>query len=123
MSTSSRPKGRAPWPSCRLVSSLRLSVGPSSGLRPTGQTWVTRPGASIRWERRSVGAEQSVRGGPGNRLRDLPDPIQPVKPSSYIGLLRAVNVGGRNLVAMADLRDLLADLKLANPRTLLQSGN
>ena len=26
-------------------------------------------------------------------------------------------------MAMVDLRDLLADLKLANPRTLLQSGN
>jgi uncharacterized protein (DUF1697 family) len=46
-----------------------------------------------------------------------------VKPSSYIGLLRAVNVGGRNQIAMADLRDLMADLKLGNPRTLLQSGN
>jgi uncharacterized protein (DUF1697 family) len=46
-----------------------------------------------------------------------------VKPSSYIGLLRAVNVGGRNQIAMADLRDLMTDLKLANPRTLLQSGN
>jgi uncharacterized protein (DUF1697 family) len=37
--------------------------------------------------------------------------------------LRAVNVVGRNKVAMADLRDLAGDLGLSNPRTLLQSGN
>jgi uncharacterized protein (DUF1697 family) len=34
-----------------------------------------------------------------------------------------VNVGGRNRVAMAALRDLAAGLGLSNPRTLLQSGN
>jgi uncharacterized protein (DUF1697 family) len=40
-----------------------------------------------------------------------------------IALLRAVNVGGNRKVAMADLRDLLAELGLENGRTLLQSGN
>jgi uncharacterized protein (DUF1697 family) len=40
----------------------------------------------------------------------------------HIALLRAVNVGGRS-VAMADLRAMLTDLRCANPRTLLQSGN
>jgi uncharacterized protein (DUF1697 family) len=40
----------------------------------------------------------------------------------HIALLRAVNVGGRN-VAMADLRAMLTDLRCADPRTLLQSGN
>lgn len=39
-----------------------------------------------------------------------------------IALLRAVNVGGRS-VPMAALRDMLAALKLDDPRTLLQSGN
>lgn len=39
-----------------------------------------------------------------------------------IGLLRAVNVGGRKL-AMADLRALIADLGFGAARTLLQSGN
>jgi uncharacterized protein (DUF1697 family) len=43
--------------------------------------------------------------------------------TSYIALLRAVNVGGRNPVAMADLRDLAARVGLDDPRTLLQSGN
>jgi len=42
--------------------------------------------------------------------------------SPHIALLRAVNVGGR-MVAMADLRALLTDLRCGNPRTLLQSGN
>lgn len=41
----------------------------------------------------------------------------------YIGLLRAVNLAGRNRVAMPDLRDLLTRLGFDDPRTLLQSGN
>ena len=41
----------------------------------------------------------------------------------HIALLRAVNVGGTGSVAMADLRDLAQELGLAEPRTLLQSGN
>jgi len=43
--------------------------------------------------------------------------------TTHIGLLRAVNVAGRNAVAMRDLRDLLGDLGLRDPQTLLQSGN
>jgi uncharacterized protein (DUF1697 family) len=34
-----------------------------------------------------------------------------------------VNVGGQNRVAMADLRELAADLGFRNAQTLLQSGN
>ncbi|MFI4935692.1 MAG: DUF1697 domain-containing protein [Caulobacterales bacterium] len=40
-----------------------------------------------------------------------------------IALLRGVNVGGRQLVAMADLRAFLAALGFGEPRSLLQSGN
>lgn len=43
--------------------------------------------------------------------------------TTFIGLLRAVNLAGRNKVRMADLRDLLAGLGMEDPRTLLQSGN
>src|SRR5438132_14002186 len=43
--------------------------------------------------------------------------------STYVALLRGINVGGRNLVAMSDLRDLFAALGLADARSLLQSGN
>jgi uncharacterized protein (DUF1697 family) len=43
--------------------------------------------------------------------------------TNYIALLRAVNVGGKTKIGMADLRTLLAGLGLAEPRSLLQSGN
>jgi uncharacterized protein (DUF1697 family) len=43
--------------------------------------------------------------------------------TAHIALLRAVNVGGRGKVAMADLRALLADLGFEAPQSLLQSGN
>jgi uncharacterized protein (DUF1697 family) len=41
----------------------------------------------------------------------------------YIALLRAINVGGRKQVAMADLRDFLTQLGFRDGRSLLQSGN
>jgi len=41
----------------------------------------------------------------------------------HVALLRAVNVGGRGKVAMADLRLMLTDLGFEDPRSLLQSGN
>jgi uncharacterized protein (DUF1697 family) len=40
-----------------------------------------------------------------------------------IALLRGVNVGGHNAVAMSELRDLLTQLGFESPRSLLQSGN
>ena len=40
-----------------------------------------------------------------------------------IALLRAVNVGGQQMIAMSDLRDLLTRLGFANVRSILQSGN
>jgi uncharacterized protein (DUF1697 family) len=42
---------------------------------------------------------------------------------SYVVLLRAVNLAGRNKVGMAALRELAEELGFAEPRTLLQSGN
>lgn len=41
----------------------------------------------------------------------------------HVALLRAVNVGGRGKVAMADLRAMLTDLGFEAPQSLLQSGN
>ena len=43
--------------------------------------------------------------------------------STYIGLLRAINLGSHNKVSMADLRELLSSLGMKNPQSLLQSGN
>jgi uncharacterized protein (DUF1697 family) len=40
-----------------------------------------------------------------------------------IALLRAINVGGRNIVPMAGLREMMEGMGLSNVRTLLQSGN
>ena len=41
----------------------------------------------------------------------------------YIALLRAINVGGRNRLTMATLRQMLCALEFENVQTLLQSGN
>src|ERR1700730_14408168 len=41
----------------------------------------------------------------------------------HIALLRAINVGGHNLGAMSDLRQLFADLGFPGAKSLLQSGN
>jgi uncharacterized protein (DUF1697 family) len=43
--------------------------------------------------------------------------------TTHIALLRAVNLGSYNAVAMPDLRGLLVGLGFTDPRTLLQSGN
>lgn len=42
---------------------------------------------------------------------------------TFIGLLRAINLGSHNKVAMADLKALLAELGMKNPQSILQSGN
>lgn len=43
--------------------------------------------------------------------------------TTYVALLRGVNVGGNRLVAMADLRRCLDALGFVEARSLLQSGN
>ena len=43
--------------------------------------------------------------------------------TTYIGLLRAINLAGHNKVSMSDLREWLTGLGMSNPQTLLQSGN
>jgi len=43
--------------------------------------------------------------------------------ATLIALLRGVNVGGKNLLPMADLRDLVAALGHRDVRTYIQSGN
>lgn len=41
----------------------------------------------------------------------------------YVALFRGINVGGKNKVAMADLRKALSGLGLASVQTYIQSGN
>ena len=43
--------------------------------------------------------------------------------TTYIGLLRGINLAGNKMVAMADLRDLVIRLGFSDVTTLLQSGN
>jgi uncharacterized protein (DUF1697 family) len=43
--------------------------------------------------------------------------------TAYVALLRAVNVGGRGILAMRDLQALCGELGLDNVRTYIQSGN
>jgi len=43
--------------------------------------------------------------------------------ATHIALLRGINVGGRNKVAMADLRDVVTSLGHADVVTYIQSGN
>jgi uncharacterized protein (DUF1697 family) len=44
-------------------------------------------------------------------------------PTTYVALLRGINLGGKRRVAMADLRAWLEELGYTDARTLLQSGN
>jgi len=41
----------------------------------------------------------------------------------YVALLRGINVGGRNMVAMSDLRQVASSLEHAEVTTYIQSGN
>ena len=43
--------------------------------------------------------------------------------TTWIALLRGINVGGNNLLPMDKLKSLLESLKLKNVRTYIQSGN
>ena len=43
--------------------------------------------------------------------------------ATHVALLRGINVGGRNKVAMADLREVVAELGHADVSTYIQSGN
>lgn len=43
--------------------------------------------------------------------------------TTHVALLRAVNVAGKNMVAMANLREMLEGLGFADVKSLLQSGN
>ncbi len=43
--------------------------------------------------------------------------------TSYVAMLRGINVGGKTKVSMADLRAALADMGLDDVSTYIQSGN
>jgi uncharacterized protein (DUF1697 family) len=41
----------------------------------------------------------------------------------YIALLRGINVGGKNIIKMAELKKVFEKIGLCNVRTYIQSGN
>lgn len=43
--------------------------------------------------------------------------------TQYVVLLRGINVGGKNKIKMADLREALGNMGLAKVQTYIQSGN
>lgn len=43
--------------------------------------------------------------------------------TTYIALLRGINVGGNNIIKMQDLRDMFEVLQFEHVRTYIQSGN
>jgi uncharacterized protein (DUF1697 family) len=65
----------------------------------TGVVWLARHGAGRRGTMRAMTSKR------------------------YIALLRGVNVGRAKRIAMADLRQLVADLGYADVRSVLNSGN
>ena len=44
-------------------------------------------------------------------------------PRRFVGLLRGINVGGHNTIAMATLRDTCASLRFTDIKTYIASGN
>jgi len=46
-----------------------------------------------------------------------------VAEANYVGLLRGINVGGKSIVRMADLRAAFEDAGYAAVSTYIQSGN
>src|SRR5271169_1909332 len=82
------------------------------------RTNMTAPGYSV---------SLLARGARERRFATVPA-MSPARNASaadgpYVALLRAINVGGRNVVAMARLRELLTGLGYGAVRTHLQSGN
>ncbi|WP_075591168.1 DUF1697 domain-containing protein [Labilibacter marinus] len=43
--------------------------------------------------------------------------------TTYIAILRGINVGGKRKILMADLRQMFLNIGLVNPSTYIQSGN
>ena len=41
----------------------------------------------------------------------------------WVALIRGINVGGNNILPMADLREIMEGLKFRNTQTYIQSGN
>ena len=75
--------------------------------------------------RRAVARRASGRSPRACSSRASSGPVGPggTRMTTWIALLRAINLAGLNRIRMSDSRELLAASGYANARTLLQSGN
>jgi uncharacterized protein (DUF1697 family) len=76
---------------------------------------VGSPGAVVEID--AVAADESA----GNRPRQMK--VRQTHVRSYLALLRGVNVGGKNKLAMSALSERLTDLGLQDVSTVLATGN
>ncbi len=72
--------------------------------------------------RRAVHTTAAARPGARRRPTTVAE-VTTTPTTSYVALLRGINVGGRNKVPMQTLRELIAGIGGADVRTHLQSGN
>lgn len=57
------------------------------------------------------------------RLSDMSNRKSPAAPDRWIALLRGINVGGKTMLSMAQLRALIEELGYCDVETYIQSGN
>src|SRR5205814_3805489 len=104
------------------------------GRRPAALVglWLPPPGAAA--ARRGAAADTALAGRAAARRVAGPGATRPPEPlvgpvwhavsmTRQVGLLRGINLGARNRVAMAQLRELMEALGYTGVETLLQSGN
>ena len=85
-----------------------MALSPSRA--PGGGQWSSRLRGAVHWMLSKTGAGDAT---PGNN-----DPM-----ATHVAMLRGINLGGKNKVAMADLRALVSELGHADVSTYIQSGN
>src|SRR6201996_4947101 len=85
-----------------------MALSPSRA--PGGGQWSSRLRGAVHWMLSKTGADDAT---PGNN-----DPM-----ATHVAMLRGINLGGKNKVAMADLRALVSELGHADVSTYIQSGN
>ena len=96
----------------------RASFTATSYVRRRERRWRDRSGAPPTGPDRVTASDSAPRGGPGHVARFVRMPSK-----CSVALLRGINVGGRNKVAMADLRQAFEDGGYTAVRTYIQSGN
>ena len=103
----------------------------------SGRVWLTFIGGGVfgnddAWIASAIRRFRPAlrRSGPGRAHRSLsihpqghPAPGRRDPMTTWVALLRSINVGGRNKVPMAELRALATSLGLEAVRTYIQSGN